>query len=374
MLVVDIRNTKYQRNIEIIGSINNCIYYYEERIKDDILYLTLFEYNIETNRECIVMTYILSDKASVIHPILLENIIYLVLEDGQGGIWIFKIDKERKIEVSRSKIECDGTYVKCQALDNRYLLISTKCVDNYDNNEFDLKYNFYLYDTESQKLFLAKDSIFAGVDPLDIRIFKEDNVYNALILKRNLNLGSKAELEKSVLLVCSSVLVDNIRSRSEELFTRYVFEHGEKGSLEIVGEDTQNIYFIFKSILRSDIGLCSYNKKSECLKKIKNLKPLESKLNKYHISRYPFKIHVLSHNQESSRVEGVFNCSINTEFSPRYGEFMDCIEDRFIICKNVLLAPNNTQEEYITIYDNILKTEECFKARCFVFDQKLFLY
>lgn len=371
MLVVDIRNTKYQRNIEIVGSINNCIYYYEEKINNDILYLTLFEYSIETNRECIVMTYILKDKASIIHPIILENLIYLFLENGQGDIWIFKIDRERRLEVSRKKVECDGIYVNYRCLDNRYLLISTK---DADNNALDLKYNFYLYDTEGQKLFLAKDSIFAGVDPLDIRVFKEDNVYNVLILKKNLSLGNKAQLEKSVLLICSSVLIDNIRSKSEELFTRYVFEHSERGSLEIVGEDTQNIYFIFKSIFKGDIGLCSYNKKNECLKKIKGLKPLENKLNKYHISKYPFRIHALSNNQESSKVEGVFNCSINTEFNPRYGEFMDCIEDRFIICRNVLLAPNNAQEEYITIYDNILKTEECFKARCFVCDQNLFLY
>lgn len=365
MLVVDLRNINNPRDIEIIGSTEKSIYYYTEQLKDQRLYLKIFEYNIAENVEHLVITYKIDNPRFVVHLSLLEDYIFLISEDNKSNVWVSKIDIHSGKELSCGKVKCRGNYLGYKVLSSEALLISTETKDIASelSNEKSFKL-FYLYKTEDCSTVSINNELFHGCDIRNIYPFKDNEGYSLIFSKSSFNTG-----------LCDTVERVSVDSLLDDSFnTESILDNKGANSLRIVGEDNENIYILFSDHSDSEETIYSHNKlKNETSLALK-LNPISNNFSKYHLTQNQFKINRISLTPVNTTISGIYNCYISANFSPKYGEFIDCIENRFIICQNTLNEGSEIIDEYITIYDYILKTEEYFKAKCFISGNNLFLY
>ena len=69
------------------------------------------------------------------------------------------------------------------------------------------------------------------------------------------------------------------------------------------------------------------------------------------------------------------NSAVDTEYEKKLGEFVGCIEDRFVISRKVINKEDGTYDfEYNSIYDSKQGTEESFECKCAIRGNTLVIY
>lgn len=381
MIVADIRNNYNSREIKIIESTDDYIYYSEEKDEHDAFSLEFIEYSIKGNKERIISSYTLDNKTFIDHTFAWESFIFLIMENGENNIWLFKIDKITGNELLCVEINCYGQYSGCTVLNENNLIIYTSKEGNQQESLEDANinsiYSSYLYSIETSELYPI-ESPFYGITPQNLYLFKQQDTHMLLLMnlpsgKGKSNWG-KSNDSSCLFLLSIEDFIENIKSKSNPLNRKSLFKLWKDNPFELAGEDSCNLYFILNTMLEKNKRIYSYNKQDQTIKNEITLKTLENDISSYYMSRYAFKINRVSFIPDGVTVKGIYRCSVDASYNSKYGKFIDCIENRFIICKNILNENTPNQTEYITIYDCILKTVECFEAKFLINNDTLLLY
>jgi hypothetical protein len=81
----------------------------------------------------------------------------------------------------------------------------------------------------------------------------------------------------------------------------------------------------------------------------------------------------ITENEDEYEVDGVLNSSIHTKYSKELGEFVTCVDDRFIIAR-YMLSDENDSFEFNSIFDAETGSQQSYECSCVVKDSTVVLY
>ena len=392
MTVVDIRNIFSDRNIELVDVNDSCIYYAEEKNEEGHNNLFILEYNRATRRERLVTNYSLEDPTFVEHIFAFEKTIAVILENGTNSMWLIEIDKQSGTELTRRKVVCTGSFSDCMALDNEHILIYM--APDEANAEMFKKYRevtgsecfCYLYNLKTNKKFFVKNSLIAkigcdGIKPLDVHgekylvlldpfadesikehYYKEQRWINADI-RDNIWLCNLSELENELENGCTEITKKCIASADIKALVRYIGTEGEK------------VYFRAKEFRTGLEKLCSYDAFTNSLDVEATLTDPQDNRTVYLIEEKPTKVFCVTKGSTKVYVKGILNSTANLSYDNSLGEFMTCIENRFVVTQRSIYSEESKSIfTYYYIYDSQLDKSESYECKCHVYGDTLVLY
>lgn len=387
MLVVDVRNRDSQRNIEVIEITDESIYYYEEKNNSDKNSLCLFEYNISDNVENLMVEYTLDDPTLIPHAYSFEDSIMLVLENGRD-VFVLRIDKSTYDEHLRTDLNCIGQFSDCKPLDQTHILIYTVESEEFSNifkgykEATGCSFIVYLYDLNTQKKYVVKDCVLRRLFAENLHIFKSGDSWEIMLLdpysseylKESYYKESSwidIDVKDNVWILKLDEFIGSIKSGEEKLPSKLLINSDINGSVRFIGYDKEKIYFKQNYFSLNKQEIKSFSKATnKIVTETEFYTSVNSPYKYLHISKYPFKIHMVSREPNYISVKGVLNSTLDANYNVEFGDFLDCIEDRFIICKSTL----NRKRELITIYDPVLETKEHFACKFFANENTSVLY
>ena len=391
MKVVDIRNIVTDSNVELIEISEDRIYYAEEKNEEGHNSLFILEYDRITHSERIVANYFLNDPTFVQHYFSFKHDIIMVMENTGSSVWVIRLEKQNGKEKNMAQINLVGNFLSCTALDESHLVFYT--TENEEHapifqqykNSTGLKRISYLYDLEEESYYYIKDSRVCDLGLGTLLPFDLNGQTQLLILQpygdeqekeycyqneRWLGNGISDNVWRCPLL---DFLVA-VKASESILPLEPVLSAGTNGLVRYAGMDEEKIYFRVKYFPNNDQRICAVDKQSGKKEVVAELNLKESEAPaKFFIDTAAAKVYHVEEKEDSWQIKGVLNSHIEGEFSKELGEFISCVEDRFVIARYIM-SDEKDAFEFNSIYDIQTQEQKSYECCCKVKGTTVVLY
>lgn len=389
--VVDLRNLFTSSNVSLIEIDGSKIYYAEEKTEEGHNSLFLLEYNLAARRERIIANYFLTDPSYVQHFFSFPEDIVIVMEAGESTVWILRVDKRTGEEKNMSRLNFIGTFDECRALDESHVLLYTSSNERHKQlfREYKRLTGFsrvaYLYDLDEGKYYYVRDPRICNGNAADLISYDLNGERQLLLLEPH---GSEEEKKKCFrnmrwlgdnindnvwLCPLLDVLV-SVKAGEERVPLELILSAGTSGLVRYVGMDDRNLYFRAQYFPTEDQRLCAYDKFSgrKFVAAALSLGQDEEDA-QYSIDPQGGKAYRITKSEDVCRVDGVLNSAVHTHYPKDLGEFVTCVDDRFIIARYIL-TDGKDSFEFNSVYDIQNKKQKSYECRCAVKGDTVVLY
>jgi hypothetical protein len=391
--VVELRNVFTSCNDTLIEIKDDFIYYAEEKKEEGHNNLFILEYNRDTKRERILSNYFLKSTNYIKHFFSFQGEILIIMESGESEVTVLSIDKHTGEEKNTAKLSFIGNMSQCCALDRSHLIIYTEQNEKH-RSQFE-EYEkltgrdkiVYLFDLNDGAYYYLCDPRFSGEDGARFITYDKDGESQLLVLQPHKTEEDKAKAYEDRrwvgdnvndnVWVCSlSAFIDSVKLGEECAPLELVLCAGTCGMVRYVGMNEKQIYFRAKYFPTNDQRLCSYNihtgKKSVVTEL--NLEEDKEKLSQFYIDVNSSKAYsITTEVDEDYQVDGVWNSSVHSIYSRELGDFVACIDDRYIIARYVL-SDDKDSFEFNSIYDIATGEQKSYECKCLVKGDTVVLY
>lgn len=391
MKVVDLRNIFASCNDALIEISDNLIYYAEEKREEGHNNLFILEYNRVTRRERIVTNYFLSNPTFVQHFFSFPEDILIVMESGESEAWILRIDKRTGAERNLAKLSFVGSFADCKALDESHVILYT--TENEKDKSLFKEYKkltgtarvAYLYDLDEEAYFYVRDPRVCNADSAGFITYDLDGESQLLLLQPH---GSEEEKENSyknrrwigdnindnVWLCPLFDFIVSVKAGEERVPLELILSAGTSGLVRFAGMDENNLYFRAKYFPTDDQRLCAYNKAAGKKMIMAELNLTENeKPASFCIDVSGGRAYRITESEDDYEVDGVLNSTVHAKYSKELGDFIACVEDRFILARYVL-ADDKDSFEFNSIYDVKTGEQKSYECSCAVQGGTVVLY
>ena len=392
MTVVDIRNIFSQRNIELFDVGSSFIYYSEEKNEEGHNNLFILEYNRSTRRERLVTNYALEDPTFVQHLFAFENTLVLILENGGSSMWMIEIDKNTGMEINRRKIVCTGSFRSCMPLDSKHMMIYMG--PDEANAELFKQYSeitgcecfCYLYDLNANVKHFVKNPLIAKLGTSNIKLMNVQGEKYLVLLDPFADEEIKkgyydeqrwinADIRDNIWLCNLDTLERELEAGVENITKKCIASADIKALARYMGIDGDKMFFRAKEFRTGIEKICSYDVFTNSINIEAELKAPENGRTVYIIEENPFSVFSVTQKDKETAVKGIINSEADISYDSKLGQFMSCIDNRYVVVRNLLL--DDSTGEYIqncAIYDS--KDDKCehYTCRCMLKGSTLVLY
>ena len=149
---------------------------------------------------------------------------------------------------------------------------------------------------------------------------------------------------------------------------------GTQGLVRYVGQDQDSLYFRAKYYPNSDQRICAVEKAGgkKTVAAELNLKEGEEPAT-FFIEPCPTRIYRVTEHEDTYEIQGVFNSSVSSQYSKELGQFVACVEDRFLVAEYVISDETDSFVFY-SIFDLETHQQQSFECGCAVQDDTIVLY
>ena len=149
---------------------------------------------------------------------------------------------------------------------------------------------------------------------------------------------------------------------------------GIEGLARYTGMDQKGVYFRARHFSTESECICRCDKATGKVEVLSQLS-FDREDCYYHVDVQGCKVYRITEGEETCLVKGIVNSGVQGEYQKQLGEFVSCVEDRFLITRKVMTDSHGNYEfEYHSICDIKKKTEESFECKCVVSKNTLVLY
>lgn len=391
MTVVDIRNIVTDSSVEIISISPSTIYYAEEKNEEGHRSLFILEYNRETRRERIVSNYFLTRPSFVQHYFDFPQEILVVMENGGSTVWLLSIDKQTGEEKALEEIHFVGGFSGCKALDEHHVIFYTQ--ENEQHRELFQEYRratgfsrlACLYDITEHKYRYIRDRRICNLTPDDLIVYDVGGETQLLILQPY---GSEEEKEhcyrnrrwlgdgvEDVAWLCTLLdFVVGVKTGETHLPLERVLSAGTDGLLRFAGMDEYNLYFRAKYFPTSDQRICAVSKATvrKAVVADLNLKEDEGPAS-FYIDTEAAQVFRVEELEDGYHITGALNSAVDAFYTKELGDFVCCIQDRFIVARYMMSDESDTFTFY-SIFDCKTGKQQSYECRCVVKGSTVVLY
>jgi hypothetical protein len=391
MKVVDLRNVFTSCNDVLIEISDHFIYYAEEKKEEGHNNLFLLEYNRDTRRERIVANYFLSNPTFVQHYFSFPEDILIVMESGESEAWILRIDKHTGEEKNLAKLNFIGSFAGCGALDENHVIVYT--TENGRHRRLFQEYQkltgfariAYLYDLNEEAYFYVRDPRICNADSGSLITYDLNGETQLLVLQPHGDEQEKEESYRNLRWLGDNVndniwlcplfdFVVSVKSGEERVPLELILSAGTCGLVRFAGMDDENLYFRAKYFPTGDQRLCACHKltgKKTVMAQL-NLGQ-EEKAALFSINLDSGRAYRITEGDDEYEVDGVMNSDVHAKYSKELGEFIACVEDRFLVTRYVL-ADETDSFEFNSIYDVETGKQQSYECSCVVKGGTVVLY
>lgn len=391
MTVVDIRNIVTDSNVEIISISPSTIYYAEEKNEEGHRSLFILEYNRQTRRERIIANYFLTRPSFVQHYFDFPGEILVVMENGGSTVWLLSIDKQSGEEKALEEIHFVGGFFGCKALDEHHVIFYTQ--ENEQHRELFQEYRratgfsrvACLYDIPEHKYVYIRDRRICNLAPEDLVTYDVGGETQLLILQPY---GSEEEKEhcyrnrrwlgdgvEDTAWLCTLLdFVVGVKTGESHLPLERVLSAGTDGLLRFAGMDDYNLYFRAKYFPTSDQRICAVSKATvrKAVVADLNLKEDEAPAS-FYIDMDAAQVFRVEELEDSYHITGTLNSAVDAFYTKELGDFVCCIQDRFIVARYVMSDENDTFT-FHSIFDCKTGKQQSYECQCAVKGSTVVLY
>lgn len=391
MTVVDIRNAVTDSNVELIEISEDTIYYAEEKTEEGHYNLFLLKYDRASKTERILSSFFLKDPTMVLHFFSFQSDILAVMENGGSCAGILRVDKETGKEKNREEIHFVGNFADCKALDESRVVFYTSENELHKKLFEDYKklsgFNriAYLFDLEEGRYYYIRDKRICNLSSDKLMTYDLNGQTQLLVLEPY---GSEKEKEHCYRNrrwlgdhVCDNVwvcpLIDfvvAVGTDETHLPLELLLSAGTQGMVRYAGMDEENLYFRAKYFPNNDQRVCAVSRQTgkKAVAAELNLKEGEEPAG-FFIETSAARIYRVTEHEDSYEIDGVLNSSVRGQYSKELGQFVSCVEDRFLVAKYVISDEKDSFVFY-SIYDIETKKQQSYECRCAVKGNTVVLY
>ncbi len=391
MKVVDLRNLFTSSNVSLIEFDEDKIYYAEEKLEEGHNSLFLLEYNLQTHRERILANYFLKDPAYVQHFFSFPEDLVIVMEAGESTVWILRVDKNTGAEKNMARLNFIGAFDECRALDENHVILFTSANERHRQlfREYKKLTGFsriaYLYDLEDGKYYYVRDPRICNGDAGNLVPFDLNGERRVLLLQPH---GSEEEklkcfhsmrwlgdnVDDNVWLCPLLDLIVSVKAGEERVPLELILSAGTSGLVRYAGMDDRNLYFRAHYFPTGDQRLCAYDKFSGKKSVAATLSLGQGEEDaQFSIDPQGGHAYRVTEGDGVYRVTGVLNSEVNTTYPADLGNFITCVDDRFIVAR-YLLSDDRDSFEFNSVYDIQTKRQKSYESRCAVKGETVVLY
>ena len=381
MKVVDLRNVFASCNDQLIEISDNLIYYAEEKNEEGHNSLFLLEYNRITKRERILTNYILDKPAFVQHFFSFPEVILLVLEDGGSSVEILSIDKLTGEERSAVALSLVGSFSDCAALDENRLILFTEEDEAHEElfSEYRRLTGFarvaLLFDLEEEAYYYLRDPRVCNAAARDLVTYDLDGDPQLLVLQPHGDEQEKLNCYKNMRWLGDNVndnvwlcplfdFIVSAKAGEKRVPLELILSAGTTGLVRYAGMNGEDLYFRVKYFPTNDQRLCAVNTRT-------NKRRIVAQLNLEAGDRDVFfcidtdggRAYKIADRGDCFEAAGVLNSNLHARYSKELGDFITCVEDRFIVAKYVL-ADETDSFEFNSIYDCQTGEQQSYECSC----------
>lgn len=403
MTVVDIRNIVTDSSVELISISPATIYYAEEKNEEGHRSLFILEYNRETQRERIVANYFLTNPAFVQHYFDFPDRILIVMENGGSTVWLLSLDKKTGEETALEEIHFVGGYFGCKALDEEHVIFYTQ--ENQRHQELFREYRratgfskvACLYDLNEHHYTYIRDRRICGLTPDDLIPYRSGGQTQLLILQPY---GSEEEKEHcyqerrwlgdgirdSVWLCPLKAFLEGVQSGAGVLPLKQLLSAGTDGLLRFAGMDEYNLYFRAKYFPTNDQRICAVSKGTNRKAVVADLNLREHEAPaSYYIDTQAAQVFRVEELEDGYHITGTLNSAVDAYYSKELGDFVACIQDRFIVARYVMSDQDDNQVNeqigdqseaytFYSVFDSKTGRQQSYECQCQVKGNTVVLY
>lgn len=403
MTVVDIRNIVTDSSVELISISPATIYYAEEKNEEGHRSLFILEYNRETQRERIVANYFLTNPAFVQHYFDFPDRILIVMENGGSTVWLLSLDKKTGEETALEEIHFVGGYFGCKALDEEHVIFYTQ--ENQRHQELFREYRratgfskvACLYDLNEHRYTYIRDWRICGLTPDDLIPYRSGGQTQLLILQPY---GSEEEKEHcyqerrwlgdgirdSVWLCPLKAFLEGVQSGAGVLPLKQLLSAGTDGLLRFAGMDEYNLYFRAKYFPTNDQRICAVSKGTNRKAVVADLNLREHEAPaSYYIDTQAAQVFRVEELEDGYHITGTLNSAVDAYYSKELGDFVACIQDRFIVARYVMSDQDDNQVNeqigdqseaytFYSVFDSKTGRQQSYECQCQVKGNTVVLY
>ncbi len=403
MTVVDIRNIVTDSSVELISISPATIYYAEEKNEEGHRSLFILEYNRETQRERIVANYFLTNPAFVQHYFDFPDRILIVMENGGSTVWLLSLDKKTGEETALEEIHFVGGYFGCKALDEEHVIFYTQ--ENQRHQELFREYRratgfskvACLYDLNEHRYTYIRDRRICGLTPDDLIPYRSGGQTQLLILQPY---GSEEEKEHcyqerrwlgdgirdSVWLCPLKAFLEGVQSGAGVLPLKQLLSAGTDGLLRFAGMDEYNLYFRAKYFPTNDQRICAVSKGTNRKAVVADLNLREHEAPaSYYIDTQAAQVFRVEELEDGYHITGTLNSAVDAYYSKELGDFVACIQDRFIVARYVMSDQDDNQVNdpvgdqseaytFYSVFDSKTGRQQSYECQCQVKGNTVVLY
>ena len=403
MTVVDIRNIVTDSSVELISISPATIYYAEEKNEEGHRSLFILEYNRETQRERIVANYFLTNPAFVQHYFDFPDRILIVMENGGSTVWLLSLDKKTGEETALEEIHFVGGYFGCKALDEEHVIFYTQ--ENQRHQELFREYRratgfskvACLYDLNEHRYTYIRDRRICGLTPDDLIPYRSGGQTQLLILQPY---GSEEEKEHcyqerrwlgdgirdSVWLCPMKAFLEGVQSGAGVLPLKQLLSAGTDGLLRFAGMDEYNLYFRAKYFPTNDQRICAVSKGTNRKAVVADLNLREHEAPaSYYIDTQAAQVFRVEELEDGYHITGTLNSAVDAYYSKELGDFVACIQDRFIVARYVMSDQDDNQVNeqigdqseaytFYSVFDSKTGRQQSYECQCQVKGNTVVLY
>lgn len=391
MKVVDLRNIFANCNDQLIEISDNRIYYAEEKNEEGHNSLFLLEYNRITRRERILANHILDRPAFVPHFFSFSDVILLLLEDGSSHVELLAIDKITGEERHAVVLSLVGNFSECAALDESRIILFTEEDDSHAElfSEYRRLTGFarvaLLFDLEEEAYYYLRDPRICNAAARDLVTYNLDGDQQLLVLQPH---GDETEkwncyrnrrwlgdnINDNVWLCPLFDFIVSAKAGEKRVPLELILSAGTAGLVRYAGMNAESIYFRAKHFPSNDQRLCAVDKrtgKRQIVAQL-NLRPDEQE-GYFCIDTEDGRAYKIVDRGDYLEAVGVLNSSLHARYSKELGDFITCVEDRFIIARYIL-ADEKDSFEFHSIFDCLTGEQQSYECACAVEGGTVVLY
>ncbi len=390
MTVVDMRNFFTECEVTLIEINDHSIYYAEEKNEEGHDSLFLLEYDRNTQTERIVANYILSNAAYQRHYFAFADELVVVMEKGGSLVWVLRIDKQTGEEKNLAQVHLAGDIADCKALDASHLLFFT--VSNQENAKLFSDYEAItgfpqmvcLYDLASETYHAVRDSRICGIPGGQILSYQKGDEPWLLILQPYGTEPEKEQCYQEGELPCGEI-ADRVWAcplsrfleqapRGEDIDMDLLFCSDINGLVRYAGMDAEHLYFRTKYFPNDDQRICAVDKETgeKSVVAALNLGENEDDAN-FLIDTLAGQVYRVTEQEDNVKIQGVLNTKVRGTYTRELGEFVACVEDRFLIAR-YLMSDEQDSFEFYSIFDVKTRHQQSYESRCEVKGNTVVLY
>lgn len=391
MTVVDLRNKVTDSHVKLIEISETTVYYAEEKAEEGHYSLFLLEYDRKTESERMIANCFLGDPSVVLHFFSFPNDIIVIMENGDSSARLLRFDKLTGEEKNAEKLRFIGSFSDCIALDESRVIFYTEENELHKRlfEEYKKASGFervaYLYDIEEERYYYVRDKRICNLSAEKLIPFDAAGERMLLILEPY---GSDEEKEKcyrnrrwlgdeindNVWLCPLLDFVVSVKADETHLPLELVLSAGTHGLVRYVGQDELSLYFRAKYYPNSDQRICMVEKvggKKTVVAEL-NLKEDEEPAS-FFIEQSPARIYRVTELEDTYEIQGVLNTEVSSQYSKELGQFVACVENRYLVAEYVISDETDSYVFY-SIYDLETKQQQSYECECVVQEDTIVLF